>query len=153
MHWLYKTIIVLLVGRLHFKQWQFWFINYFLQAIVVMTGSTHILRVCWSVKDWIVCPVLPAPDRIILVVCSYLVTFLNLHPNFHLQRLFKITTQALLRVFYNVCVISRWSWAALHGLLWFNPSRQLRRLHPCSGVGTIIRRVKVIKLRGWGKDT
>lgn len=44
------------------------------------------------------CPVLPALDHIILWDCSCLVTFLNLHPNFHLQRLFKIITQALLRV-------------------------------------------------------
>lgn len=45
------------------------------------------------------CPVLPAPDLIILLVFSRLEPFLNLHPNFHLQRLFKIITQALLRVF------------------------------------------------------
>lgn len=51
--------------------------------------STHLV-LCWSVRDWTLWSVLPAAGCMILFICSCLVTFLDLYPNFHLQSLFKI---------------------------------------------------------------
>lgn len=103
--------------------------NCSLQGTFVTRGSPHILRSWWSVRDWSRCPLLAAAGCR-MVVPSCLVTFLGLHPNFHLQSLFKIlragTVFSFIIFFQYICVVPSTDGAELPAwLLGFNPRRQL----------------------------